>query len=176
MQTSRLEQTMNPAPVCDEQGASNILGILSNAELLRLGVAKRREYACGETILVEGSIGRTLFLIEHGTLRILPRVELDNQRRIQPGLCDLGPGEVFGELSLFEPVPRSATVMAVESCRLLEIDAAALTEYFDHNPAAGYLVVKELFGVLTKRLRQADRRFGQLLAWGLKAHRIDRHL
>ncbi|MEZ5491701.1 MAG: cyclic nucleotide-binding domain-containing protein [Gammaproteobacteria bacterium] len=155
---------------------SSIIGILSNPELLRLGVAKRRDYACGETILEEGSIGRSLFLIEQGLLRILPRVELDNRRSIQPGLCDLGSGEVFGEFSLFEPAPRSATVMAVEPSSLLEIDTEALTKLFDSDPGMGYLVLKDLFGILTNRLRQADRRFGQLFAWGLKAHRIDRHL
>lgn len=176
MQTGQQAKSSDRTPAESKTRVTHIPGILKDPELLRSGIAERREYDNGETILVEGSIGRSLFLIEHGRVRVLERVELEDRRRIQPGLCDLGPGEVFGELSLFEPAPRSATVMAVEPCRLLEFDTEALTAFFDQRPEKGYLVLKDLFSVLTDRLRQADRRFGLLFAWGLKAHGIDRHL
>jgi CRP-like cAMP-binding protein len=153
-----------------------MLAILGDPQLLRSGIAERCEYDSGETIIVEGSVGRSLYLVEHGSVRVLERVELEDRRHIQPGLCDLGPGEVFGELSLFEAVPRSASVIAIEPCRLLVFDTLALTERFSRQPEIGYLVLKELFNILTDRLRQADRRLGLLFAWGLKAHGIDRHL
>jgi len=54
--------------------------------------------------------------------------------------------------------------------------AQALAGYFDDHPELGYVVLKWLFSVLSGRLRQADRRFGSLFAWGLKAHGIDSHL
>lgn len=155
---------------------SHIQEILGDPRLVQAGIAVRRECGAGETIIAEGSVGRSLYLIEHGSVRVLERVELEDHRHIQPGLCDLGPGEVFGELSLFEAAPRSATVVAVGGCRLLEFDAVALAEFFDRRPDLGYAVLRELFNVLTGRLRQADRRLGSLFAWGLKAHGIDRHL
>lgn len=176
MYADRLEQMNDPEPATEEQNSPSILSILCDPELLHKGIASRREYENGETVLVEGSIGRSLFLIEYGRLRVLEHVELEDRRRIQPGLCDLGAGEIFGELSLLEPAPRSATVMAIESCRLLEFDTGALSDFLDRNPEKGYLVLKDLFSVLTGRLRQADKRLGQLFAWGLKAHGIDRHL
>ena len=37
-------------------------------------------------------------------------------------------------------------------------------------------VLKELFRVISSRLRQTDRRVGALFAWGLKVHGIDKHL
>jgi CRP-like cAMP-binding protein len=83
---------------------------------------------------------------------------------------------VFGELSLFYTGPRLASVVAVESCELLYFDAVALSDYFDRNPEFGYRALKELFSILSARLRQADRRLCSLLAWGLKAHGIDSHL
>lgn len=155
---------------------SDILEILRDPGLVETGVARRAIFDAGSTIIVEGAEERTLYLIEQGHARVLERVELEGRRHIQPGLCDLGPGEVFGELSLFEAVPRSASVVAVERCEVLVFDGAALVDYLDRHPARGYVVLRALFKVVNARLRQADRRLGSLFAWGLKAHGIDRHL
>jgi CRP-like cAMP-binding protein len=155
---------------------SDILQILRDPDLVETGVARRAVFEAGATIIVEGAEERTLYLIAQGSARVLERVELEGRRHIQPGLCDLGPGEVFGELSLFEAVPRSASVVAVDRCEVLLFDGAALVDYFDLHPARGYVVLRALFKVVNARLRQADRRLGSLFAWGLKAHGIDRHL
>jgi CRP-like cAMP-binding protein len=155
---------------------SSIQCILSDPQLVEAGIAERRSYESGESIIVEGQEDRRFYLIESGSVRVAGRVELEDQRHILPGLCDLGVGEVFGELSLFESAPRSASVVAIDGCDLLVFDAEALAAYFDHRPEHGYVVLKWLFSVLSGRLRQADRRFGSLFAWGLKAHGIDTHL
>jgi CRP-like cAMP-binding protein len=150
--------------------------ILSAPHLVEAGIAVPIDYAANQLIIAEGSQDRHLFLIETGRVRVTGRVALDENRHIQPGLCDLGPGEVFGELSLFEQGPRSASVVAVEDSRLLRFDAQPLADYFDQHPHLGYVVLKALFVVLTTRLRTADRRLESLFAWGLKVHGIDRHL
>ncbi|HOP16831.1 MAG TPA: cyclic nucleotide-binding domain-containing protein [Gammaproteobacteria bacterium] len=155
---------------------ADILQILRNPQLVASGVAERRHFDSGQAIIVEGSDDRSVYLIEQGVARVSERVELEDRRHIQPGLCDLAAGEVFGELSLFESGPRSASVVALEPCELLVFDAEALAGHFERHPEQGYVVLKELFSVLNRRLRQADRRLGSLFAWGLKAHGIDRHL
>jgi len=150
--------------------------ILRDPGLLDAGIACRRRFGTGQQIIVEGSVDRSVYLVEEGTVRVSERVRLEDSRHIQPGLCDLGVGEVFGELSLFEAGPRSASVVAVGPCELLVFDAEALAAHFDRHPESGYVVLKDLFSVLSQRLRRADRRLGSLFAWGLKAHGIDRHL
>jgi CRP/FNR family cyclic AMP-dependent transcriptional regulator len=155
---------------------SNIHSILSDPSLIETGIAERCRYEAGDVIIVEGSSDRSIYLIEEGAVRVSGRVELEDQRHIQPGLCDLGVGEIFGELSLFEAGPRTASVVAIEPCDLLVFDAEALAEHFDRYPEQGYRVLKSLFSLLNGRLRQADRRLEFLFAWGLKAHGIDRHL
>lgn len=155
---------------------SDVLSILRAPELVESGVAALLRYAPGEAIIVAGSEDRGVFLIEQGSVRVSGRVEIEDSRYIQPGLCDLGPGDVFGELSLFEAAPRSASVIAVDAVELRVFDGAALADYFDRHPDHGYQVLKWLFGVLNGRLRQADRRLESLFAWGLRAHGIDRHL
>jgi len=155
---------------------SSIQSILSDPQLVEAGIAERRSFEGGESIIVEGQEDRRIYLIKGGSVRVAGRVELGDQRHIRPGLCDLSAGEVFGELSLFESGPRSASVVAIDDCDLLVLDAEALAGYFDRHPERGYVVLKWLFSVLSGRLRQADRRFGSLFAWGLKAHGIDRQL
>ena len=155
---------------------SELHAVLRDPILVDSGIARLQHFEQGDTIIIEGSEDRVIYLVETGSVRVSERVELEDRRHIQPGLCDLGPGEVFGELSLFDPEPRSASVVAVGPCELRVFDAEALAAYFDSHPQEGYVVLKQLFSVLCSRLRQADRRLGSLFAWGLKAHGIDQHL
>jgi CRP-like cAMP-binding protein len=150
--------------------------ILRSPQLLAEGIAERQTYAANQRLITEGDADRRLFLIESGLVRVTGRVTLEDNRHIQPGLCDLGPGDVFGELTLFDAAPRSASVVAVEDSEVLVFEAAMLADYFDCNPDRGYAVLKSLFSVLTTRLRQADQRLESLFAWGLKMHGIDKHL
>lgn len=155
---------------------SDIHTILRDPRFIEAGIAEYCDYASGESILEKDSEERGLYVIESGCVRVLERIKLEDKRHIQPGLCDLGEGEVFGELGLFEAGPRMASVVAIEPCRVLEFDAIALADYLDSHPEFGYRVLKELFNILTYRLRQTDQRLGSLFAWGLKAHGIDQHL
>ena len=155
---------------------TNIERILLDPIFLELGIAERKTYDRGTTIVFEGSDERGLYVLLKGSARVSERVELENQRHIQPGLCDLQKGDVFGELSLFEEAPRSASVIALEACELLLFDAKRLVDYFDQHPDQGYLVLRDLLQILSSRLRQTDKRLGSLFAWGLKVHEIDHHL
>jgi CRP-like cAMP-binding protein len=154
----------------------DLLGLLRSLVDRRQGIAAERVYAPQQVIIREGDCDRRVFAVLSGQVRVLERVVLDDHRHIQPGLCDLMPGEIFGELTLFEPAPRSATVIALCESVLLEIDSAALAAALDDDPRLGYRLLKPLFQIQAARLRKADQRFGSLLAWGLKAHAIDRHL
>jgi len=153
-----------------------MLNILRDQSLVTEGIAKSCTYTVNETIVNEGMNDRRLYLIEKGSARVSGRVALADGRHIQPGLCDLGPGEVFGELSLFDVGARSASVIALGDVEVLEFDVTALEKYFDNHPEQGYVVLKKLFTTLSLRLRQTDRRWEQLFAWGLKEHGIDQHL
>lgn len=127
----------------------------------------------GKPVFAEGDAGRELYLILQGTLRVLGKVELDEQRQIQPGVGELGEGDVFGELVLFEELPRSASIMAVSDARLAAIDGDALLHFLDKHPEIGYPILKELMTVLVGRLRKANQRIFSLFAWGLKSRGYD---
>ena len=136
----------------------------------------QRDFCAHENIIQEGEEGRFLYLIESGVLRVTDLVELEDKRRVQPGICDLGEGDIFGELSLFVTHPRSASVVSITEGRLVEIDAEKLSRHLDNHPEVGYNFLKELFDTLIQRLDRANHRVENLLAWGIKAHGIDKHL
>jgi CRP-like cAMP-binding protein len=72
-----------------------------------------------------------------------------------------GRGDLIGELSALDGEPRSATVTAIEAVEALVIDAGAFRDFLSENPA----VALELLAVLSRRLRDADRKrveFGAL--------------
>ncbi len=141
------------------------------------GVAwKRHHVRANEIILREGEKGRSLYFIEEGSLRVTGRVELDNHRRVGPGICDLKKGDIFGELCLYQVHNRSATVTAITDGYVLELDGERLSVYLDEHPIQGYLFLKELFNTLIDRLGRADQRVENLLAWGFKVHGIEKYL
>jgi CRP/FNR family transcriptional regulator, cyclic AMP receptor protein len=150
--------------------------IVSNTQLQE-GVAwKRRQVNAGEMIVRQGELGDTLFFVEEGVVRVLGNAELSDKQHIAPGLCDLGEGTVFGDVCLYEPQERTASVVALSDVRLLEISGGMLSVYLDDHPIQGYLFLKALFQTMTKRLALANDRIGHLLAWGIKAHDIDKYL
>lgn len=136
----------------------------------------RRHYRAGEIIVQKGDIGRSLFLVEAGSVRVLGGAELEGKMKISPGLCDLGEGSIFGDICLYGSHQRTASVVAVHEVTVLELDSQMLTVYLDDHPVQGYLFLKELFEIMAKRLELANDRIEYLLAWGIKAHDIDKYL
>lgn len=163
-------------PIDEGSGQQEVLALLRQLCRDNPVIGRERVYAAQQVIISEGERDRRMFAVLSGLVRVVERVALDDDKHIQPGLCDLSPGEIFGELTLFEPARRSATVISVDQSVLLEIDTIALERALDEHPEIGYRLLKHLFQIQAERLRKADQRFGTLLAWGLKAHAIDRHL
>ncbi len=155
----------------------HLLKQILSAEQLPEGIAwKRHFYPVNNVVVRRGEIGKTLFYIETGTLRVIGDVALDKQKQIHPGVCDLTAGSVFGEICLHHSQIRMATVTTATDAELLEINGEALSVYLDDNPIQGYLFYKSLFQIMINRLDTANQRIENLMAWGLKVHDIDKYL
>ncbi len=166
-----------PEPLIPEHGDQReVLALLRELCGEDESIGREQTYAAQQVVITEGETDRRMFAVLDGLVRVVERVALENDKHIQPGLCDLSPGEIFGELTLFEAARRSASVIAVNESILLEIDTRALERVLNERTDLGYRLLKHLFQIQADRLRKADQRFGSLLAWGLKAHSIDRHL
>ncbi|MGZ5051218.1 MAG: Crp/Fnr family transcriptional regulator [Methylobacter sp.] len=131
----------------------------------------RWEFYANEVIVKEGEVGKSLFFIEHGQLRVSVHVELEERRNLKTGVGDLGKGDLFGDTCLHQSSVRTATVVAVTDGCLVEINGDKLGEYLDAHPIKGYRFYKKLFEILFTRLSNGNRRIEYLLAWGLKSRR-----
>jgi len=113
-------------------------------------LAKRIEeadYNDGDVIFKQGDSGESLFLIDDGAVEISY-----GEGRTRIVLSTLFPGQYFGELSLFDGAPRSATATAVKRSRLMRLDRDDLVDFVNKNPAAAMRIIAEM----SERLRQTN--------------------
>lgn len=141
------------------------------------GIAwKQRHFQANEIVIHAGEASKSIFLISEGKLRVTVQVELEKRKNMRPGICDLQAGDIFGEMCLHESSVRNASVIAITDGAAVEIDADKLSVYLDENPLQGYFFYKRMFAVMVERLQRGNQRIETLLAWGLKAHGIEKHL
>jgi CRP/FNR family transcriptional regulator len=116
-------------------------------------VAVPRSYVAGSVILREGDPGDTCYILRSGTARVV-RQHPDG-RAIT--LTNLGPGEIFGELAMFDGEVRSATVEAVDDVRAVAILAGDLKHLLSGHPE----IAVKLLGALAERLRETNARISR---------------
>jgi len=108
---------------------------------------EQEEYAEGHVIFRQGDAGSSLFLIEDGAVEISY-----GEGRGRVVLATLFPAQYFGELSLFDGAPRSATATTVKRSRLLRLDRDDLVDFVNKNPPAALRIIAEM----SERLRQTN--------------------
>lgn len=137
----------------------------------------RRIKVDSDTKLIErGDNGHYFYLLESGLLRVLGKIDIDQTKSLNPGVFDVNPGGVVGELALFDNEPRSATVKTIEPSVLLEFDASLTMDFLQKHPDVGFEFMRGLMSVMVDRLRSSNQKVFSLLAWGLKAHGIEKEL
>lgn len=109
----------------------------------------------GEILFEEGDPGDRLFIITEGKVK-LGHASADGRESL---LAILGPGEIIGELTLFDPGPRSTTATAVSSLVMLVLEHNDLMDLLDINPAMG----KHLLRALAQRLRRTNESLSDLV-------------
>lgn len=103
-----------------------------------------RQCAAGQMIIHQGDAGTSMFILVDGNVNIhLPG---EQSRRIS--LKDIAAGEYFGELSLFDDKPRSASAVATTNATLLELDRTTLSQYLAARPNAAMVLLSTLAGRL----------------------------
>lgn len=128
-----------------------------------------RTFAAGSTIFDKGEAGNSMYIIASGDVNIhLPG---EGSRRIS--LKDLGRGEYFGELALFDAKPRSAGALATTAAQLLELRWVTLETYLESRPRAAIALLhtmsermRETNSLLSARAaKNVDMEFDKHLSW-----------
>jgi CRP/FNR family transcriptional regulator len=118
-----------------------------SAAALKAGVTVV-ELSRAERLFEEGASGNQLYVILDGKIK-LTRAAADGRENL---LSVLGPGEMFGELSLFDPRPRTASATAVTDSRLAALAHDDLRSWLTGRPD----VALHLLRALAQRLRRAN--------------------
>jgi len=173
------EDILRRAPLLaavDEESAKAIIAGMRAVELSR-----------GDRLFHEGDPGDALYVIETGKIKLARRAA-DGRENL---LAILGPGEMFGELSLFDPGPRVATAVAVSNARVHSLTRDDFVPLLDQprvalsllaalgrrlrrtNEALADLVFSDVPGRVAKALLDLSSRFGRPVEDGvLVAHEL----
>ncbi len=112
------------------------------------GLLKRRTYRAGETIFHKDDAGSTMYIISEGTVKVSVPSEIGNEMI----LAILSSGDHFGELSLFDNKPRSATVTAAGPTEVYVLYHDDFINFIGKYPR----IAINIFSTLSERLRRAD--------------------
>ena len=108
-----------------------------------------KDYKDGSTIFEENSIGKEMYIIISGKVKIIKE-----KGKVETILATLDEGEFFGEMSLFDNNPRSATVKAMGNVKLLEINQKGFLRKISKDPSLAFRMLEKM----SKRIRIADER------------------
>ena len=140
-----------------------ILRDLNEEELSQfLKIARRVRFPKGQPILTEDQAGETMYIMEEGMVEISKTLVMikgqENSRDRDKVLTKLSAEDhaIFGEVALFEQSKRTATVIALSDCLLLEISKADFLRLAEENPRIGYKITRNVAQLLCSRLRKAD--------------------
>lgn len=126
---------------------------------------EERKWAVGEHICNEDELGRTLYVIREGEVEVLRRSSKGNNQSI----VKLGPGECFGEMTLVELQPRSATCVVRKKALTYSLTNLDLWNLYKADNFAYVIILQNICRMLSRRLRKADSRIVEFLESGPKA-------
>ncbi|HEY7365345.1 MAG TPA: cyclic nucleotide-binding domain-containing protein, partial [Methylomirabilota bacterium] len=113
-------------------------------------IADVQEVPAGNVLARTGEPGDRFFVIVDGAARI--EISPHHQNR-------MGPGAFFGEMSLLDGEPRSATITATTDVRLLVVERTHFWRLLDETPE----VTRRILGVLSRRVRRLEQAANALL-------------
>jgi CRP-like cAMP-binding protein len=132
--------------------------------ILARGVSERTILK-GQALFREGEQGGEMFFVRKGTVVISKGVT----GNIEKVLARMGPGEFFGEMSLFGGLHRSATARTETGAVLLGLARESLQQVIELSPHAGLAFLTSIIRAFSKRLADTDDIVAEVTRWGLEA-------
>ncbi len=111
-------------------------------------IVKRRMFGAGTVVFFENDLSDSMYVILSGSTKVYTKVE-DGMEKI---LGTLGKGEVFGEYSLIDGHPRSASVETLEPTEVLSISHKDFRQFTNKSPDILWKVLESL----TERMRRQN--------------------
>lgn len=149
------------------RGSTMLLG-LDDDDLARLAeYCEGRQMAEGTTVFIENMPGESLFLIRRGTIRISKMFAEGDEKT----LVVLGPEDIFGEMAVVDGLPRSATARVAEGADLISLRKKDFETLCKNDPALALKLVMNIVRVFSKRIREANDEYRDMLIWSIQGDR-----
>jgi signal transduction histidine kinase len=117
-----------------------------------------QEYSCGEKIFLENTVAESLYIIVNGTVDVLKK-SLDSAVN-EEFLIERGSGDFFGEMSIMDDLPRSATIRAKsETVKVLILKKEDFIQMCQTYTCLAYAVAKRI----SATVREANYRYVTIL-------------
>ena len=136
---------------------------LTEAEIEKvLSLAREVRWSEGETILVEGEIGDTIYIVYSGAIKVSKRLTLrqvsDESGDSEKTLLHMEAHDpiIIGEVAMLAKGERTATITATRDCAALEIGGPDLAGLCESDTNLGFKVIRNLARLINTRLRKAD--------------------
>lgn len=113
-----------------------------------------RNLTAGITLFHEGDPGREMYVIQSGKIRLSRNIR--GQEKL---LAELGAGEFFGEMSIINDKPRTATALVLEDSQVLVLDPRTFEAMIKSNTEIAVRMIKKL----ARRLDDANQQIENLL-------------
>jgi len=134
---------------------------LEPAEVSRLmEIARAERYPAGSEIIREQEPNAALVIIKQGRARVS---RLSAGRDVELG--EIGEGGFFGEISVFDPGPATATVRAINAVTVLKIEKEELDRLLDQEPELGVRLLRLMTAEICRRIRATDQKLVDTLIW-----------
>ncbi len=128
-------------------------------------LATVRAYPKGASIIEEGEAGTTFFLLLSGRVEIRKRIAVGQYKK----LIEIGSCGMFGEVAFLGVKSRSASVIALRDCEVLEFDGKETERFMDANPAIGLKLYRGMARELAERLAKSDDDIKDAIVWAMGA-------
>lgn len=135
--------------------ASIFQGLPASTVAALMGQFDRVAFPARFTIFEEGEPGEQLYIIESGKVKVGQTISGQRQNL----LAIMGPPDMFGELAVFDPGPRTSTVTTLTSVRALTLGRDALQAWIVDRPE----LAEQLLRVLARRLRRTNNNLADLI-------------
>ena len=126
-------------------------------------IAKERTYKSGKIIIHEDSKTRDLYIVHVGKATV--KISLPSDIGHQEVIYAMRDGQIFGELSLVDGSPRSATVIAETEVITFRFDYDELMKLLEKQPRIGFHLMRNLAVIISARMRNTNMLWRNSIMW-----------
>ena len=166
--------TENPGVQPDKLREIGLFRPFTDAELTQLaGIGETRSYEAHSNVVIEGELSWGIFVNLEGNLAVLKNNPMTGHAF---EVAEIRSGGMFGEMSLLDEQPRSATVKCLDPCRLFMISKERFMAWLGQNQERKLRFYEHCTSDLVRRMRELNENFvqGQYQLWKTAIHMKER--